>query len=186
MMMKNIAKILFTAILLLPLGSFTIQAQDTSSYSSPFTPVAKGKAPGMTYKLLSDKKGVKEYVIVFAKGDEILSGISDFAALHHIMSAHFTAIGALSQATTAWFDPERKSYKLNHIHQQVELISLIGDIAMYNGAPVIHAHYSVGFADGSMQGGHLIEAITYPTFPTPLQKELDKETDLKLIHPEIL
>jgi len=191
--MKNITRILFAATLLLQLGSFTILAQDTSSYSSPFTSVAKGKAPGMTYKLLSDKSGVKEYVVVFAKGDEILSGISDFAALHHIVSARFTAIGALNRATTAWFDPARKLYKLNHIDQQVELISLIGDIALYKGQPVVHAHYSIGFADGSVQGGHLIEAVTYPTvdlfmttFPMPLQKVLDKETDLKLIHPEIL
>lgn len=167
-------------------------AQDIKRGMSPFEPAAKGRAPGMKYKLLSDTNGVKEYVLIFAKGDEVLSGISDFAATQKISSARFTAIGALKSTTTAWFDLAEKTYKLNHINQQVELVSLIGDIALYDGHPVVHAHYSLGLSDGSLQGGHLIEAITDPTvelfmttYATPLQKQLDKETDLKLIHPEI-
>jgi predicted DNA-binding protein with PD1-like motif len=169
--------------------SYTLTAQDTTQYMSPFKPVTTGKAPGMKYQLLSDSKDIKEYVLIFAKGDEVLSGISDFAVQHHITAARFTAIGALKRATTGWFDLSHKSYKLNEINQQVELISLIGDIALYNGKPAVHAHYSVGFPDGSVQGGHLIEAVTFPTvelfmtvFTQPLQKELDKETDLKLIN----
>ena len=167
-------------------------AQDTT-YRSPFTPIEKGKAPGMTYKLLADNNGVKEYAIVFAKGDEVSSGLSDFAAKEHVSSARFTAIGALKHSVTAWFDADRKEYKLNPINQQGELISLIGDIALYDGKPALHTHFCVGFPDGSVQGGHLIEAVTFPTvelfmtvFPTPLQKKLDEETDLELIHPEIL
>ena len=167
-------------------------ARGSIEYMSPFTPVAKGKARGMKYKLLSESNGVKEYVLVFAKGDEVLSGISDFASEQHVAAAHFTAIGALKQATTAWFDVGRKSYKLNHISQQMELISLNGDIAMHDGKPAVHVHFAVGLQDGSMQGGHLVEAITFPTvelfmtvYATPLQKQLDKETDLVLIHPEI-
>jgi predicted DNA-binding protein with PD1-like motif len=190
--MKKISRILFIEILLLALSITKAMSQDTTSYMSPFTPVAKGKAPGMAYKLLSDNKGTKEYVLVFAKNDEVLSGISDFAAQHHILSARFTAIGALKEVTMAWFDLNRKSYRLNLIHQQAELTSLMGDIGLYDGNPVVHAHCSVGFSDGSMQGGHLVEAVTDPTielfmtvFPTALQKKLDKRTDLKLIHPEI-
>ncbi len=169
-----------------------VMVQDTI-YQSPFTPIQKGKAPGMTYRLLAENNGVKEYVIVFAKGDEISSGISDFAAKESVSSARFTAIGALKHSVTAWFDATRKEYKLNPIDQQGELISLIGDIALYNGKPALHTHFSVGLSDGSVKGGHLIEAVTFPTvelfmtvFPTPLQKKRDKETDLELIHPEII
>ncbi len=167
-------------------------AKDSMEFMSPFTPVAKGKSPGMKYKLLRESNDVKEFVLIFAKGDEVLSGISDFASEQHVTAAHFTAIGALKQATTAWFDLARKSYKLNHIQKQLELISLNGDIAMHEGKPAVHVHFSVGLQDGSMQGGHLVEAVTFPTvelfmtvYATPLQKQLDKETDLVLIHPEI-
>jgi predicted DNA-binding protein with PD1-like motif len=56
----------------------------------------------------------------------------------------------------------------------------------------VHAHFSVGFETGAVEGRHLIEAITFPTvelfmtvFPVALDKELDPDTGLKLFHPEI-
>ena len=179
------------AALVLELATVTVML-NYPSYMSPSVAGAKGKAPGMTWKLLSDNNGVKQYALVFAKGDEVLSGITDFAMQQHIISARFTAIGALKEGTFGWFDPERKQYKLNTIRQQMELVSLIGDIATYKGTPVVHAHCGVSLSDGCVEGGHLIKAITYPTvelfmtiYQTPLEKTLDNETDLKLIHPEL-
>jgi len=190
--MKTSAVILFVvAAIFLEFATIIVGHNDTS-HMSPAAPVAKGKAPGMTWKLLSNNNEVKEYVLVFAKGDEVLSGITDFATQQHVVSARFTAIGAFNQGTLGWFDPKLKQYKLNNIRLQMELVSMVGDIATYNGKPVVHAHCGVSLADGSMLGGHLIEAITYPTvelfmttYPTPLKKTLDEETDLKLIHPEL-
>jgi len=184
--------ILFIVVAVILEMATIMVVQKYTSYMPPSAAVAKGKAPGLTWKLLSDNNGIKQYVLVFAKGDEVLSGITDFAAKQHIVSARFTAIGALKEGTFGWFDPERKQYKLNTIRQQMELVSLIGDIATYNGIPVVHAHCGVSISDGCVEGGHLVEAITYPTvelfmttYQTPLEKALDKETDLKLIHPEL-
>lgn len=155
---------------------------------SPLTPIAKGQAPGMTAKLLNNQNGQKDYVIAFTKGDEILSGLADFASEKQITSASFTAIGALSSATTAWFDMNNKSYLLNQVEEQVELVSLIGNIAVCDGQPVVHIHYSVGFIDGRMAGGHLIKAVVNPTvelymttFPDVVHKKLDPATDLKIM-----
>jgi uncharacterized protein len=107
-------------------------------------------------------------------------------------SARFTAIGALQSVKTAWFDTAKKSYNVNEINKQSELVSLIGDIGLYEGTPAVHAHVSVGFETGGVEGGHLIEAVSFPTvelfmtvFPVALDKELDQDTDLKLFHPEI-
>jgi predicted DNA-binding protein with PD1-like motif len=190
-MKTSIVLLFVVAAIFLELAT-NIAAQQCTSYLSPSAAVAKGKAPGLTWKLLSDSNGVKEYALVFAKGDEVLSGLTDFAAQQHVASARFTAIGALKEGTFGWFDPKQKQYKLNTIHQQMELISMVGDIANYEGSPVVHAHCGVSLSGGSMLGGHLIEAIAYPTvelfmtvYPTPLQKELDPETGLKLIHPEL-
>ena len=161
--------------------------QTDVQYQSPAATAQTGKAPGMKVKLISKRDGIKNYVLIFAKGDEVLSGINDFAKQHKVALAHFTAIGALKGATTAWFDPERRMYKLNPINEQVELTSLIGDIGLYKGSPAVHSHMTIGLRDGTTRGGHLIEAHVYPTvelfimvFPTPLEKTLDPETDLKL------
>ena len=166
--------------------------KDSAVYSSPFTAIEKGKAPGMKYRLLSDHDGIKEFMLIFAKGDEVLSGISDFVKQQKVGSARFTAIGALQSVKTAWFDAAKKSYKVNEINKQSELVSLMGDIGLYEGIPAVHAHVSVGFETGGVEGGHLIEAVSFPTvelfitvFPIALDKELDPDTDLKLFHPEI-
>jgi uncharacterized protein len=169
-----------------------VENKDSTVYSSPFTAIEKGRAHGMKYRLLTEHDGIKEFALIFAKGDEVLSGVSDFVKQQKVGSARFTAIGALGSAKMAWFDVAKKSYKVNIINKQCELVSLIGDIGVYEGIPTVHAHFSVGFETGAVEGGHLIEAVTFPTvelfmtvFPVALDKELDQNTDLKLFHPEI-
>ena len=69
----------------------------------------------------------------------------------------------------------------------MELISLIGDVGLVNGAPAIHAHGAVGDPDGQVHGGHMLEAVVWPTlelfftaYRTPLIKTRDAETNLFL------
>jgi len=67
------------------------------------------------------------------------------------------------------------------------LISLIGDVGLVDGAPQVHAHGAVGSPDGQVRGGHMLEAIVWPTlelfftaYRTPLTKTHDAETSLSL------
>jgi hypothetical protein len=169
------------------------QEQDTGedqAYRSPSAPVATGKAPGMKVRLLAENGGVKKYAIVLAKGDEVMSGLTDFAKQYKVTAASFTAIGAFSDATVAWFDGNKKEYKLIPVKQQVELVSMVGDIALSGDQPVVHTHVAVASTDGTVMGGHLIEAHVFPTlelfatvYPTALHKEPDDATALKLIDP---
>ena len=159
-------------------------------YLSPSAPVATGKAPGMKVRLLAEDRGVKSYAMVLAKGDEVMSGLTDFAKQNKVTSASFTAIGAFSRVTVAWFDDGRKEFRLIPIEQQVELVSMIGDIALVNDQPVVHTHVSVASSDGTVRGGHVINAFVFPTlelfmtvYPKALHKELDEATGLKLIDP---
>ena len=160
------------------------------AYVSPSAPVATGKAPGMKVRLLSENGGVKNYAIILAKGDEVMSGLTDFARQNKVTSASFTGIGAFSHATVAWFDDAKKEFRLIPIEQQVELVSMIGDIALVNDQPAVHTHVAVASSDGTVRGGHVINAFVFPTlelfmtvYPTPLHKESDEATGLKLIDP---
>ena len=167
-------------------------ATQDEGYASPSAAVATGKAPGMKFRLLFENGGVKQYAIVLAKGDEVMSGLTDFARQNKVASASFSAIGAFSHATVAWFDDSRKEFKLIPIKQQVELVSMIGDIALSGEQPVVHTHVSVASSDGIVRGGHLINAFVFPTlelfmtvYSTPLKKQLDEATGLKLIDPSL-
>jgi len=157
-------------------------------YTRPGPLTERGRAPGLQSRVISENPGgEKNYAVVFAKGDEVLSGLTEFAVREKLTAGHFTAIGALQSARFGWFDRVRKAYRHIPIKEQVELISLIGNVSLVNGTPQIHAHGAVGFPDGQMRGGHLLEAVAWPTlelffttWSTTLVKEHDDETDLSL------
>ena len=170
----------------------TLSAEKDDAVYVTSSKAEKGKSPGMQVQLLSENNGRKEYAVIFGKGDEAFSGITEFAEKYHITSAHFTAIGALSGATLGWFSPERKMYKEIPVEGQLEVASMIGDIAMFDGKPVVHTHMVVGLPDGTTRAGHVIEAYVNPTLevmvtvdPNAMRKSLDAETGLALIDPAL-
>jgi predicted DNA-binding protein with PD1-like motif len=157
---------------------------------SPTRAIPTGLAPHMQVKLLKDTPEEKVYVVVFLKGDEVLSGLTDFALQYKVGDAHFTGIGAISSATTAWLDLEHKMYHPTVTSEQVEVLSLVGDIASFNGKPVVHMHAVLGHKDGSTTGGHVWEMHVNPTIEvfltanaTPLNKRADPDSGIKLIDP---
>jgi predicted DNA-binding protein with PD1-like motif len=143
----------------------------------------------MKAKLL-DATGQKTFALIFEKGDEVMAGLSAFAKAETVGAAHFTAIGAFSEVTLGYFDPGRRDYKRMPLKEQVEVLSLIGDIALDGGMPKVHAHVVVGLADGGTRGGHLLDGRVWPTLevilvesPRFLRKRHDPETGLALIDP---
>jgi hypothetical protein len=173
-------------------GGFVLSQSQAASapngYTRPGPVTDQGRAPGLQARLVTENSnGERTYAVIFAKGDEILSGLTEFAEREKLTAGYFTAIGALQSARFGWFDPLHNAYRDIPIEQQVELISLLGDVGLVNGAPQIHAHGAVGFPDGQVRGGHLLQAIAWPTLelfltacPTTLIKKHDDETDLFL------
>ncbi len=160
------------------------------TYLSPSQPVPIGQAPGMQVKLLNNTPGEKTYAVIFTNGDEALSGLTAFATKYMVGDAHFTAIGATSSATLAWFDRSRKMYRAIPVGDQTEVLSLVGDIATFGGKPIVHMHAVLGRPDGSTVGGHVFALHVAPTLEvfvtaetTHLGKKEDPATDLKLIDP---
>jgi uncharacterized protein len=128
------------------------------------------------------------HLLVFGSGDEVVSTLEAFAREHELTAARFTAIGAFSEATLGYFDWERKTYAEIPLAEQVEVLTLAGDIALKDGEPAVHAHVVVGKRDATAHGGHLLEARVRPTLelvesPAHLRKEHDPETGLALIAP---
>jgi predicted DNA-binding protein with PD1-like motif len=139
---------------------------------------------------LLDATGPRTWALIFDKGDEPVAGLTTFAKAQKLGAAHFTAIGAFSDVTLGYFDRAKRDYKKIPLHEQVEVLSLIGDVALDKGEPKIHAHVVVGRADGEARGGHLLEAHVWPTLevvlvesPRHLRKRHDPETGLALIDP---
>jgi uncharacterized protein len=143
----------------------------------------------MEAKQIHEENGQKTFALVFDAGDEVMAGLSSFAAENDLNAASITAIGAFSDATLGYFDMERMEYKQIPVDEQVEVLSLLGDIApKENGEPQVHAHVVLGRSDGTTKGGHLLEAHVRPTLeviltesPKHLRRRTDEETGLPLI-----
>ena len=128
------------------------------------------------------------YALIFDPGDEVMSGLTQFAKDHSLTASHFTAIGAFSDVKLGYFDWARKNYKRIPVNEQVEVLSLVGDIALQDGEPKVHAHVVIGSADGMARGGHLLEAHVRPTLeviltetPNYLRRKYDEQSGLALI-----
>ncbi len=138
---------------------------------------------------LIDEREEKTYAVIFVTGDEVTRGLLIFARENKIKASHFTAIGAFKKVTLGYFDWAKKDYEKISVHEQVEVLSLVGNIVMDNGNPRLHAHVVIGKSDGTAHGGHLMEAEVRPILevivvesPAHLHRKLDKETGLALIN----
>jgi len=170
------------------IGLMGYSQEKGGEYVAPSEAAPRGKAPKMQVQLLNTGEPTKQYAVIFYQGDEAFSGLLEFAEKYHVTSAHFTAIGAMNGATLGWFDPRRTMYKKIPIRGQHEVIGMSGDIALYQGKPVVHTHMEVGSQDGATHGGHVLEAYVSPTLevmvtvdPVSIQKRLD----LTLIDPAL-
>ena len=116
----------------------------------------------MKEKLLYSRYPVT-WAVVFEKGDEFSEGIRRFAKQHNLSASRITGIGSFSDVVFGWFDREKRDFKKITLSEQVEVLSLLGDISRENGEPRVHVHCVVGRSDGSAHGGHVFEAHVWPT-----------------------
>ena len=140
----------------------------------------------MNSKLISESP--KTHVLIFDTNDEVISTLTDFARVQRLAGSHFSAIGAFRDVVLGYFDWQKKDYNKIFVHEQVEVVSLLGDIALGDDGPKIHAHAVVAKADGTALGGHLLEAHVRPTLelvliesPRHLQRRYDPQSRLALI-----
>jgi uncharacterized protein len=145
----------------------------------------------MQYKLIHEHAGQRTFAVVLATGDEVVASLSDFIKRENVHTAQLSAIGAFSDLVLMYFDWQQKKYQKIPVKEQVEVASLLGDVAEGpDGKPTLHIHLVVGTRDGSARAGHLGEAHVRPTLeviviesPAHLRKAKDAETGLALIRP---
>ena len=146
----------------------------------------------MQSRCLHASAGQRTFVVVLETGEEVMECLERFSREQRIAAAQLTAIGALSEVVLRYFDWDSKEYREVPVREQVEVASLIGDVAQApSGGPSLHIHLVVGRRDGTAMAGHLGRARVRPTLeviltesPAHLRKRQDAESGLALIRPE--
>lgn len=143
----------------------------------------------MRTRVLEATEGRRSFAVVLDPGEEVTQHLLRLAGEEQLRGSHFTGIGAFQSAVLGFWDGEAKEYRQIPIREQVEVLSLIGNLALGpDGKPRLHAHVVIGKADGTAHGGHLLEAYVRPTLelvvtelPRHLERRIDPVTGLPLL-----
>jgi predicted DNA-binding protein with PD1-like motif len=143
----------------------------------------------MHSKLVSKPGETRVWIAVLEKGEEAKAQLLALAKKEGIENASFVALGAFEKAVIAYFDWDKKKYQNIPVDEQVEVITLVGDIVPDDkGNASLHAHTVLGRSDGSTRGGHLIEGHVRPTLeitvtelPAHLRRHKHPELGVALI-----
>jgi predicted DNA-binding protein with PD1-like motif len=128
------------------------------------------------------------FLIRLEPGEEAMASLRSWAAEQKVGFAVLWAIGAMRRATLGYFDTTAAVYRQIPVEEQVEVVSMTGNVALgEDGAPIVHVHAVLGRADGRTVGGHLIEGHVFPmlevvvrVFPEPVYRGADPTTGVTL------
>ena len=143
----------------------------------------------MQSKLVSPEGTPRIWVLVLSPGEEAKKTIVNFAKQNDLKAASLVALGAFENAQLGYFDWQAKKYQPISVDEQVEVLTLVGDIAENEkGEADLHAHAVLGRRDGSTRGGHLMQGIVRPTLevtlsetPAHLKRRMHQDINVALI-----
>lgn len=121
-------------------------------------------------------------------GEEIHHCLRTLARGESIPSATLTGLGAVGEITLAWWDPARRAYLPLVLIENLEIVSMTGNLAWADGEPMAHIHAVVSGPDGSTRGGHVMAGVVSVTLEislrvmsTRIERRMDDAAGLKLL-----
>lgn len=142
----------------------------------------------MRATLLEQTPTHRTFVLAFDKGDDVHPVLQRFAEEQKIAAAEVRGIGGFRRVTLAYFERATMAYEPRPLEQQLEVVSLLGNVTLAAGKPKVHLHCVAGLKDGSAMGGHLLAAEVWPTlelfvtaYSQPIKRKNDPETKLPLL-----
>jgi predicted DNA-binding protein with PD1-like motif len=136
-------------------------------------------------------KTEKGFIITLARGEELITALTQWCADNGVMNAVFQGIGSVERVHIGYYDLGKKEYVFRSDDGVFEVASMQGNVALVEGKPFIHAHAVLSRCDESLAciGAHIKEAhvaVTLEIFMTALDSDvsrvLDEDIGLKLLH----
>lgn len=128
------------------------------------------------------------YTFIFKKGEKLITEIEGFAKQKQISAASFHGLGGALEAEIGYYHLDKKAYEFMRLDEVLEIVSLHGNIALKDGAPIVHAHGVLSDAELKTYGGHIKEMIVGGTcelflqsFDESWERMHDEDTGLSLI-----
>ena len=104
----------------------------------------------------------ERYQARFEDGERVADVLLSWLKAQQIGYATMTGLGAVSGATVSYWNAESREYEPHQLDEQMEVVSLIGNVTIKEGAPFTHIHVTLGRRDLSIAGGHFNDATVHP------------------------
>jgi predicted DNA-binding protein with PD1-like motif len=111
------------------------------------------------------------YQLRFESGEKVAETLTAWLKQREMGYATMTGLGAVSRATVSYWNAKKKKYETHTLKEQLEVVSLIGNVTIKDGAPFTHIHVGLGRRDLLIVGGHFNDATVHPTLEISLQPE---------------
>ncbi|MEN9560867.1 MAG: hypothetical protein RIQ56_140 [Candidatus Parcubacteria bacterium] len=137
-------------------------------------------------------KVAKTYAVRLEKDEDVMESLAAFCGAQNITHASFRAIGAIKDAKVGYYDLAEKKYGTIEYPHEMEVASMLGNVALVDDKPFVHAHVVLSDMQQGKEnqcvGGHLFSAKVAVTLEVHLEsydatvaREMDHEIGLKLL-----
>ncbi|MDP4007295.1 MAG: DNA-binding protein [bacterium] len=99
------------------------------------------------------------YVISLSRGEELIEEVKKFCEEYQIEAAFFHAIGATSEVELAWYDLGAKQYVTALFQENLEIVSLAGNVSKLGNDMVVHGHGVFSNKAMETKAGHVNKAL---------------------------
>lgn len=130
----------------------------------------------------------KTYFIRIDKDEDLFLSLEKWAAENNIKSGHLSGIGALKDVELGFYHLNRKQYDRKLFPNEVELLSLEGNLTFLDGKPFLHIHAVLGDEEFKAFGGHLFAAkvavtceVNFRVFDADVIRTMNNEVALNTI-----
>ena len=98
----------------------------------------------------------RTFLFNILKGEDLLQAVEGFCIHHGIECGLIQGIGAVEQATFSIYNQKTKKYTKIVKNEEMEMLSLSGNISLFDDHPMTHTHITLSAQEGRAWGGHLM------------------------------
>jgi len=102
-------------------------------------------------------------------GERVAETLLGLLRAEGIGYAAVSGLGAVSQARLSYWNSQSRQYEAHELEEQLEVVSLTGNVTLREGEPFLHLHIALGRQDLTVLGGHFNDAVAHPTLEIWLQ-----------------
>lgn len=130
----------------------------------------------------------RTFLFSIHKGEDLLQAIQSFCHHHQVRCGLISAIGAVEKAVVTIYDQKAKKYVKVNLDKELEILSLTGNVSVFDDKPIVHVHAMFSDIQASAFGGHVVagtkvfscEVFIQELTGDPKVRKLDKATQLPL------